>query len=210
MNFIITAIHHSDIEIDALKKIFFFQLGLKDFWSKGVLSATANINEFAPLAAILKNIEPSDRSIMEKIKLSNASNKLILYSTINNKKIILVPLNKSSELVKCYAEDYTFELIKILNDNKFTFLHFTHFGFINNFDFSTTVNKILMILLNPKIKLNLDYIFFDIDFRHIEKFINNYIDCSNKLSLKLEIPKIIYSKKYKYNINDEAPFTFFD
>lgn len=85
MNFIITAIHHSDIEIDSWKKIVFFQLGLKDFWNKGVLSATANINEFSPLAAILKNVEPRGGSIAEKIKLSNATNRLILHTTIDKK-----------------------------------------------------------------------------------------------------------------------------
>lgn len=210
MNFIITAIHHSDIEIDSWKKIVFFQLGLKDFWNKGVLSATANINEFSPLAAILKNVEPRGGSIAEKIKLSNATNRLILHTTIDEKNFLLVPLNKPSEFVKCQAEDYTFELIKILSENQFRFLHFTHFGFMNDFYFGSTIKKILLILLNPQMQINIDYIFFDIDSRYIEKFINDYIYCSSKLSLKLEMPKIIYSKKYKYNISGETPFTFID
>lgn len=210
MNFVITAIHHSDIEIDSWKKIMFFQLGIKDFWNQGVLSATANINEYSPLSAILKNIESFDESITEKIKISNSTNKLILHSTNNNKKIILVPLNKPSELVECQAENYTFELIKILNDNKFKFLRFTHFGFMNEYYFRSTINKILLIFLNPEIKINIDYIFFDIDARHIDKFIDDYTDCSSKLFLKSKMPKIIYSKKYKYNIGGETPFIFFD
>lgn len=81
---------------------------------------------------------------------------------------------------------------------------------MNDFYFGSTIKKILLILLNPQMQINIDYIFFDIDSRYIEKFINDYIYCSSKLSLKLEMPKIIYSKKYKYNISGETPFTFID
>jgi hypothetical protein len=122
-----------------------------------------------------------------------------------------VPSNKPSDQVECHTEKYTFELIRILNQNKFKYLHFTHFGFMNELYFKNTINKILYIFLNPKIHIDVDYIFFDVDVRHLDKFVENYMDIArNKLFISTDLPQILYSKKYQYNLSGDTPFTFID
>jgi hypothetical protein len=210
MKLIVTAISHSEIEIDAWKKVIFIQVEIKDFWEKGVLSATANKDRFSPLSAILKTFEYHDNLINEQIDKSNESCKLILHH-FKDKNLILVPSNKPSDQVECHTEKYTFELIRILNQNKFKYLHFTHFGFMNELYFKNTINKILYIFLNPKIHKDVDYIFFDVDVRHLDKFVENYMDIArNKLFISTDLPQILYSKKYQYNLSGDTPFTFID
>ena len=139
MKLIVTAISHSEIEIDAWKKVVFIPLSMKDFWENGVLSVTANKDRFSPLSAILRTLNNYDYDINAEIDKSNESSNLILYN-YNKKNIILVPINKSSDEVECHTEKFTFELIGILNKNNFKYLHFTHFGFMNKWYFKKVFN----------------------------------------------------------------------
>lgn len=208
MKLIVTAISHSELEMDAWKKIVFIQLGIKDFWEKGVLSATANKDRFSPLSAILKSFRYHDELISEKIDKSNESSELILHNH-KEKNLILVPSNKPSDQVECKTEKFTFELLRILNENNFKYLHFTHFGFMNEWFFQNTISKILYIFLNPLIHKNVDYIFFDVDVRYLDRFLENYMDiANNKLFLSIDLPQVLNSKKYQYNQGGDTPFTF--
>jgi hypothetical protein len=210
MKLIVTAVSHSELEIDAWKKVIFIPLGIEDFWSKGVLSATANKDRFSPLSSILKSIKFNDDLIHDNIEICNQGKRIILHQGID-KNIILVPLDKPSDQVECHTEKYTFELLRILDNNRFKYLHFTHFGFMNEWFFQDTISKILYIFLNPLIHKNVDYIFFDVDARHLDRFLKNYMDIEeNILFMKIDPPSIFHSRKYQFNINGDKPFSFID
>jgi hypothetical protein len=210
MKLIVTAVSHSELEIDAWKKVIFIPLGIENFWSKGVLSATANKDRFSPLSSILKTIKFNDNKINDYIDRSNQIGRVILHHC-EDKNIFLVPSNKPSDQVECHAEKYTFELLQLLDENKFKYLHFTHFGFMNEWFFQETIGKILYIFLNPQIHKNVEYIFFDVDTRHLDRFLRDYMDiANNKLFLKLDLPQILHSKKYQYNFEGEKGFKFID
>ena len=208
MKLIVTAISHSEIEIDAWKKVVFIPLNMKDFWENGVLSVTANKDRFSPLSAILRTLNNYDHHINAEVDKSNENNDLILYN-YNNKNIILVPINKPSDEVECLSEKFTFELIGILNKNNFKYLHFTHFGFMNEWYFKNTINKILYIFLNPQVLINVDYIYFDVDARCLEIFLKNYMDIvNNKLFLNVDLPQVLHTKKYQYSLDGNRGFKF--
>ncbi len=210
MKFILTAVSHSELEIDAWKKVIFIPLGIKDFWSEGVLSATANKDRFSPLSSILKTIKSNDDKINDYVDRANQMGKVTLYN-FEDRNIILVPSNKPSDQVECHTEKYTFELLNLLSENKFKYLHFTHFGFMNEWFFQETISKILYIFLNPQIHKNIEYIFFDVDARHLDRFLRDYMDiANNKLFLKLDSPQILHSKKYQYNFEGDKGFKFIE
>lgn len=210
MKFIVTAVSHSELEIDAWKKVIFIPLGIKDFWSEGVLSATANKDRFSPLSSIFKTIKSNDDKINDYVDRANQMGKVTLYN-FEDRNIILVPSNKPSDQVECHTEKYTFELLNLLSENKFKYLHFTHFGFMNEWFFQETISKILYIFLNPQIHKNVEYIFFDVDARHLDRFLRDYMDiANNKLFLKLDSPQILHSKKYQYNFEGDKGFKFIE
>ena len=210
MKLIVTSISHSELEIDAWKKVIFIPLGIEDFWSKGVLSATANKDRFSPLSSILKTIKFNDDRINDYIDRSNQIGRVTPHH-YEDKNIFLVPINKPSDQVECHTEKYTFELLKLLDENKFKYLHFTHFGFMNEWFFQETISKILIIFLNPLIHKNVEYIFFDVDARHLDRFLRNYMDiANNKLFLSVDLPLILHSKKYQYNLGGRTPFSFIE
>jgi hypothetical protein len=82
---------------------------------------------------------------------------------------------------------------------------------MNEWFFKDAIIKILYIFLNPQIHKNVEYIFFDVDARHLDRFLGDYMDiANNKLFLNFDLPQILHSKKYQYNFEGDKGFKFIE
>jgi hypothetical protein len=198
MKFIFRVHTHTQIEIDAWKKIGFTSIKENNFLEYGVISATANLNGFTPLNAILGAIGIRSEKFKEVVDALNAVDKIYHY-THTKPNLIFVPLAKGESSSRSGSEYYTTEIISICNLYKYKYLHFTHFGFINGIFQSNEISKILKIFLNPLVNIKLETIYFEIDSRHLENLKSLFNDIANRIfRLGIKNVEVIYAQEYEF------------
>ena len=108
----------------------------------------------------------------------------------NSLKLILVPPTRGRTSKHHTYEYYMTRILEICNVNNSKNLHFTHYGFLNGgFDFDE-VQRAMTTLLHPLIFTTLEKIYFEIDYRYLNEFINIYKYVNSNFNMRKKFSQV--------------------
>jgi hypothetical protein len=188
MQFIFRIQKNTETEIDLGHKVSFTVADGAD-----ALSVSANSNGFTPLTAAFRAMYLDPKIFEDQILDCRRSNKVVeLKNTIfDNPKIILVPPTRGITGKFSTYEYYAVRILEICNLHKLKNLHFTHYGFLNGgYDF-IEVQRVMTTLLHPLIFTTLEKIYFEIDYRYSDEFINIYKFVNDNFNMRKKFSQIV-------------------
>lgn len=124
------------------------------------ISATANAPGFTPLVAVARHYGWDYRQLEAAAAACNNKGEVAIVTSVEP-KLFLVPATKGHGDAKFLIVD----LLKATSEIAVKGLHFTHFGFLQGRFPETEIADILAEILNPRVRVTLQRLVFDIDVR---------------------------------------------
>lgn len=135
------------------------------------ISASANVEGFTPLNAIAREYEWDRNVIKAAADKCNAQGEIAILQNLKP-ALLLVPQTNGSGNAEFLIND----LLAAANRMRIEYLHFTHFGFIQNKLPVQEVTTIIKTLCNPKLATAVKAIYWDVDQRVTEDLEQIYSD----------------------------------
>ena len=187
------------------------KLGFTSIKGIEVISATANLNGFTPLSAVLRYLRIDKKLLMKDVHDSNINGRVKIINDYPN--LILCPPTRANSGRNRSIEHYTIKTLQICNAENFKTLHFTHYGFINGVFQQYEIDRILSILLNPLIYTVLDTLYWEIDSRYLDQMEKSFRDIQERYQHRPLYPEIIIAPMLTYENftlgNDKSYWQFY-
>jgi hypothetical protein len=187
------------------------KLGFTSIKGIEVISATANLNGFTPLSAVLRYLRIDKKLLIKEVHDSNINGRVKIINDYPN--LILCPPTRANSGRNRSIEHYIIKTLQICNAENFKTLHFTHYGFINSVFQQNEINRILSILLNPLIYTVLDTLYWEIDSRYLDQMEKSFRDIQECFQHTPVYPEIIIAPMLTYeNLtlgNDKSYWQFY-
>lgn len=162
------------------------------------VSITANANGFTPLTAAFRALYLDYKDFENEIIECRKENKVIqLKVSPSYPTLIIVPPTRGKTSNHHTYEYYMIRILEICNFNKSKNLHFTHYGFLNGGFYINEVLSVMKTLLHPLAFTTLENVYFEIDDRHYQEFVNIFKHVSYAYNLKKRFHRI-YAPEFEY------------
>jgi hypothetical protein len=169
------------------------------------ISVSANQNGFTPLTAVLRalylNVKDFDDVII-RCRKENLVTELALPPSYP--KLIIVPPTRGDTGKYQSYEYYAVRIIQFCNFNRSESLQFSHYGFMNGGFRANEIFRVLSVLINPLIFTTLKKIYFEVDARHADDFVNLYHYTARDCFCLNDKCEVIHAPEFEWKKTSDA------
>lgn len=168
--------------------------------SNYAISVTANLRGFVPLTAVLRYFGIQRHQVEDLVDLVNKEKVIRTFRfSYKHPTIILVPRTNGSTRDESKCEYYISEIIAFCNYMNIQQLQFMHYSFINGKLQTNELRRILKVVLNRVVIINLKNFVWEIDSRAEKQFLAIYKQVANNLyRLREKEPTKILAPEFEF------------